>query len=158
MEVNQMSKRLRKPYVNRVIIKHEIDCDPDLSWIGEFSMEPCDGAIDHQERCNGNHRVLRFFNPANPEYAEQEYGQMMAYERGDWSMMGISAIAEIHIPVFRDNWISQRIHSGGIWGVESNSTNSEIDNFDAEQISELKEVLKSLGIKWNYKLIPQLEE
>ena len=73
-----------------IVVTLEPDSWPDLSWIGEFSNTPEDGAIDHE---HGNSRTVDYFNSANIEYAKENYDRMMAYQNGHWHMMVIVASA-----------------------------------------------------------------
>ena len=65
--------------INRIIIKHLIDENPDLSYLGEFSNEEGEFAIKHDLSDN---RTYNYFNAENVENMKQA---MQNYER----MMGV---------------------------------------------------------------------
>jgi len=50
---------------------------------------------------------------------------MDALNNQNWYFMGISATAEVWNP---QSHVIQRIHSGGIWGIESDSEKSYIES------------------------------
>ena len=135
---------VKRPTIESIKIKHVLDEDPDTSWMGEFSDDPEEGAIDHSER-EGSSRSLKYFNPANPEYAEQQYKRMIELEHGHFSFIGIIAEANILIPQ-GDHFICQKLSSGGLWGIENDSADSYINEEEDNQLDELKEVLSSLNV------------
>jgi hypothetical protein len=115
------------------------------------------------ERGDMQRNEYRYFNPsfnyvnkageALPEnspaevkkYVRQDYERMERMNRGDWYSMGISAEAEISIPTQPGNGILQRVSSGGLWGIESDSDRAYIVSVEAEQFTELKQQLTALG-------------
>lgn len=84
------------------------DLHPDLSFLGEYSNEPAEGAIE-TGLTDGRH--YPYFNPqpGMEEYAKEDYERMKAYNRGDWMMVGV--IASI-------KWDGRMLGSGSLWGVE----------------------------------------
>lgn len=84
-----------------------MDEDPDLSFLGAYSFEPGDGAIETDEG-----RTFPYFNPMQDvaEYAREDYERMQAYNRQQWWMEGCTVT----------------VHCGGVsgsascWGHESN--------------------------------------
>jgi hypothetical protein len=140
--------------------KTKLDEWPDLSWIGEYSNSPKEGAIEVGE----GPRSYTYFNPANVEYADQDYERMKAYNRGDWYMLGVWAEVEISIPYYgrkltrferlrrKDNrpithWRMETVRSGGLWGIESDSDDDYIDEVYADETHDLIYVLESMGIE-----------
>lgn len=75
-------------------------------------------------------------------YAKQDFERMEALNRGDWSYIGIIAKAEIVSP----HGTCQTIHSGGLWGIESDSDAKYLVEVENEQLDELKNELLSLGL------------
>lgn len=71
---------------------------------------------------------------------EQDYKRAEALNRGDWCYLGVFAVAEVVI-----GETCQRIRSGGLWGIESDSDSSYFAELRAEQLAELKEQLLALG-------------
>lgn len=123
---------------------------------------------DCGERGDMNRNEYRYFNPSfnyvdkdgNPsdgltpedvrKYTRQDYERMERLNRGDWSYMGILAEAEIGIPQVtrgtkaQPSYLLQSLHSGGLWGVESDS-GTYIEETETDQLAELREVLLGFG-------------
>ena len=102
--------------IHKVTIKRMVDDSPDTSWLGEYANSPT------SERLN----------------------------QGDWCFIGIAAEAEYCIsdnPHKRTNtsWTVQSLHSGGLWGIESDSDASYLAEVEQEQLAELREQLKAIG-------------
>lgn len=82
------------------------DSSPDLSWLGEYSAEPAEGAIE-TGRTGPTH--YKYFNPANEDYAQQDFERMEAYNRDEWMMTGICATI----------WLDGRVvGDDSLWGIE----------------------------------------
>lgn len=135
-----------KAIVEKIIVKHEIDEYPDLSFLGKFSDNPGKYPIKH----NGSRGSYHYFNADNVEnmtQAKENYNEMMRFENNDIFMMGIKAYAVINIPTDNNSWIIQHITSGGLWGIESNSDKDYIKTIESEQIDEVKTYLKILCVE-----------
>lgn len=116
-------------------IKHLLDVDADLDHLGKFSDTWQEGAIEHSD----DPRIARYFIPANPEHAQQDYERMMDYERGYWSMLGVEAeiyLKDKNYPIAR---------SGRIWGLASDSPRSDFAEIEEGQIAEAEAELS--GVK-----------
>jgi len=70
--------------------------------------------------------------------------RMRAWERGDWYYVGVRAVALCFI-VRNGVGTYVNIESPGIWGVESDSDESYIEELYKEQIAELEEILGALA-------------
>ena|SRR5437016_1875033 len=133
------------------------------------------GECDCGERGDMARHEFRYFNPSfnyvdkngNPsdgltseevrKYTRQDYERMESLNRGDWCFIGIIAEAEIQLTTTWENsvvskvsWHSpiapyQTITSGGLWGTESDSDESYLQEIEQEQLSELRSQLKALG-------------
>lgn len=134
--------------------------------------EACDTIANLQtdvQECDCNkggrwdNREYRYFNPSfnyvtktgkpadglTPDevrkYTRQDYDRMERLGE-DWSYIGIRAQAEIGLPSrFPDSLTIQRISSGGLWGIESDSDKEYIASVAADELSDLKAQLKELG-------------
>lgn len=116
-------------------------------------------AQDELQECNcgGQHldrNSYEFFNPnhenykGSPEdeirkYCLQDYERMESLNAGDFCFIGIRAEAEYSVggtpaPI-------QELSSGGLWGIESDSSPEYIKETEDEQLSELKSQLKAIG-------------
>ena len=116
-------------------IKHILDVDADLSYLGEPSDKWQEGAIEHSD----NPSIYHYFIPADAVYAKKAYERVLAYDRGDWSMIGV--VVEIYLK--EKNYPVAR--SGGIWGVENDSGEADLNEIEEEQIEDAEAELK--GIK-----------
>jgi hypothetical protein len=123
------------------------DAFPDTSWIGEYTNDWKEGAIDRQERGDWDRREYRYFIPAT-EYAEQDYQRMESLSRGAWSFIGIRASVEIKIPSKQGGyWTTQTIHAPGVWGIESDSGTDYFDEVFREESEALAEMLEALAVE-----------
>ena len=108
--------------------------------------------------CPHYHREYNYFKPeargekeGSPEY--QEYGKrdferMENLNNGEWSFIGIVAVAEVRT-LHSENPRTERVHeitSGGIWGVESDSGEYLLE-LAQEELDDLKSELEQFGIK-----------
>ncbi len=132
----------------------ELDDCPDFSRLGEFSNEEKEGAIRHSD----DPRYCTYFNPtdydpANPEYAQEDYERMLDHERGDWCYGGI--VVQVVRPLenlkhngyekIRDDIV---LASSALWGIESDSgedyfTECALD-LASEAIDEARQTLSEL--------------
>ena len=164
-----VSKRIHK-----VVIKRMIDESPDTSWLGDYSNSPenefsidrnhfdacpCRWAWDSDEQdceCNAGYwdnREYRYFNPGSVETkgdpiamrlnARADYARMESLNRGDFCFIGIRA--EASYSVGGSPAVIQELSSGGLWGIESDSSPADLKETEDEQLSELKEQLKAIG-------------
>jgi hypothetical protein len=129
----------------------------------ETSLETIRGLIDSFEcDCHGGdmgRNEFRYFNPSfnyvtkdgkpesglTPEdvrkYTRQDYERMESANRGDWCFIGIRAEAEVQVT----GDTMQRISSGGLWGIESDSDRSYLKSVQQDELSNLKSELLALG-------------
>lgn len=122
-------------------VRRELDDSPDLSDLGEYTDKPSETTVDRGESAV-RRGEYRYFQPAT-EYAEQDYRRMEAYDRGDWHMIGIYAVAKIQAT---ENGPIQTIRSGGLWGIESDSDDEYLVEVAAEQLAKLRVELLALGV------------
>lgn len=127
--------------IAKITIKQIADDCPDLSYLGDYSNSAHEGAIDRQANGDCGRGEYRFFNPANPEYAEQEYQRMEAYHRGSWCCIGIRAEAVIQT----SDGVCNSISSGGLWGIESDSDDRYLEEIAREELAALRGTLAELG-------------
>lgn len=138
--------------IKKITLKRVPDYDADLSYLGTFDPQAqSDYAIAHEP---DNNRTFNWFNPQNVEgdtprnlrkYAKQDYERMMAYENGHWHMMMVKAEAEIATSEKGNSWLINKVSSGGLWGLESDSDESYFKEVEDEQMAELKDLLLELG-------------
>ena len=144
MNATAIGKRIKSVQVVRVA-----DRDPDLSHLGEYSSRPGadDVTIDREERGDMGRGEYRYFIAAmsgedtgNPESVEQDYARCEAYNRGEWEMVGVYAVAEVVV-----NGTTQAVRSAGLWGVESDSGDAYFAEVGGEELAELSGILAELG-------------
>ncbi len=135
-------------HILSVTIHHDVDDAPDTSWIGEYTNEQSPHSIDRKARGDMKRGEYRYFTPANtaeetgnPDSPEQDYQRMEALSRGDWCMMGVWAEAKIQLT---GDSPTQRIRSGGLWGIESDS-GDYFNQIDKEQLADLRAELEEIG-------------
>jgi hypothetical protein len=140
-----------------------------LEWEAlEDAYNVLDGLVDEVVECDcgergdmGRHE-FRYFNPSFNylradgslqeghtaeevrKYVAQDYARMESLNRGDWSYIGIKAEAEISIPSGSYSTL-QTIHSGGLWGIESDSDKSYFAEVQADELANLRAQLSALG-------------
>lgn len=168
-------KEKTMPQAKRILkieVKRMDDESPDTSYLGTYSNhadneyaidrahtldcpvnnEPLDNVEDHCqcETHNLGRNEYRYFNPAttdphetpeqNRKDARFSYERMESLNDGNWSYIGIRAQAEILI-----DSVTQRITSGGLWGIESDSEPAYLKEIEDEELSSLRDILHNLG-------------
>lgn len=107
---------------------------------------------DDLNRIPAYNREYRFFVPyAGGEpvgsknwrlNAKQDFDRMQSFSNGDWCHLGIMTHAEITLP---GSDIVQRITSGGLWGVQSDSGEEYLSEVEQEELTALAAELAALG-------------
>jgi len=82
-----------------------------------------------------------YFDSGDPEYKDQDEDRRQQYERGDFSFVGVRAEAEVVV-----EGVLQTLTSGGLWGIESDSGDSYIEDVALEEYDALREILKAVGV------------
>lgn len=149
-----MTKTKTNRRILKVTIRREIDECPDLSWIGEYSNRPGDEdkTIDRKERGDCGRLELPYFiatnsaaDTGNPESVDQDYRRMEDYGNG-WVMVGVWIEAEVTVAECgRGSSVIQRIRSGGLWGIESDSSDEFFAEVEAEEFTQLRAELSAMG-------------
>jgi len=75
------------------------------------------------------------------KYVRQDYDRMESLNAGDWCYIGIRAEAKVQVT----GDTVQRISSGGLWGIESDSDRSYFDEVQKDELANLKTELLALG-------------
>ena len=153
-------------HLDKLRTSPEVADNPDnTEWETlDEALDVCTGLQDEAMQCDCHGgsmgcREYRYFNPSfnyigkdgkpsdglTPEevrkYTRQDYERMESLNSGQWCYIGIRAEAEIigwHGTV-------QRITSGGLWGIESNSDREYLKETEQEELANLKTELLALG-------------
>ena len=121
--------------------------DNAYNEVGELldTVDECD--------CSGywDKRTYRYFNPATTEKnntpeenranALADYARMEKLNSGDFCYIGIGAEAEVQLT----GDTVQRITSGSLWGIESDSGRDYLESVEQEELGQLKTELTALG-------------
>jgi hypothetical protein len=134
-------------YIKEIKVKREVDYNTDLRDLGEFSDTEGEYAIEHGLEDCQEYNYFNAENVSSMKEAKENYERIMKYERGELVDYGIIAEATI---VTEENTskgygLTNTIHSGGLWGMSSDSDESYLKEIENEQIEELKEILKEFG-------------
>ncbi len=134
-----------KKRITSISIQRIPDYDEDHDYLGRFSNTPNEYAVEH----NGDRGTYKYFNAENVEnmkQARKNYNRIMRFENGELSSLGIKAFANIQTGYGSEgSWLCNTIHSGGLWGFDSDYDEAELKEQEKEQLADIKEVLAALG-------------
>ena len=116
------------------------------------SLEECDCCTNGR----WDNREYRYFNPnvanykGEPDadirrYCEQDYARMESLNSGDWCFIGIRVDAEYSVGNARAGYLAQKLTSGGLWGIESDSSEDYLTSVESEELDALAAQLKGIG-------------
>ncbi len=81
------------------------------------------------------------FDSGDPEYRDQDTERRAQYERGELTLVGVVAEADVVV-----EGVGQRLTSGGLWGVESDSGAEYVEEVALQEYDKLREILKAVGV------------
>jgi hypothetical protein len=101
-------------------------------------------------------REYRFFKPyaagekeGSEDYKTcglQDFARMESYERQNWCMTGIKAVAKIQTRASaNEDWLCNEVKTGGLWGIESDCGKEYKKEVADGQLVELRNALKAFG-------------
>jgi hypothetical protein len=140
---------------NGTLANEKLDAEKDAlddayNEIGELidSVDECDCSFSG----HWDNREYRYFNPNYQNYAglpeedirkycRQDYDRMESLNAGNWCFIGLRAEAEVQT----GSDVVQRITSGGLWGIESDSGREHLEETQREELAQLKDELIGLG-------------
>jgi hypothetical protein len=103
-----------------------------------------------EESGDWSHSEYQYFNTSGNyqgepladivQYTKADYERMESLNAGNWGFIGIQAHAEIVI-----GNVCQKITSGGLWGIESDSDESYFREVESENLVELRGILHDMG-------------
>ena len=81
-------------------------------------------------------------------YLEQEgfEDRLAEYQRGEFGFLGVRAVVIVPIPHGRDV-IDHKFESPGLWGIESDSEQSYLEEVFEEEKGVLKDLLQELNVE-----------
>jgi len=82
---------------------------------------------------------------ADYAYALEDYNRFEGLTRGDWYYIGIEVDATVSISVAGRCLNSIVVQSGGLWGIESDSGDVEINDIISDEKESLRKELQSMG-------------
>ena len=106
--------------IESILCQQTFDDDEDISYLQQYDINSK--------------------NPDERQNAKQDKKRLEAYYNNEWHFVGVQAVAEIRI-----NGLLQTISSGGLWGIESDSSDEYFDEIFEEEKEQLKDVLLQLG-------------
>lgn len=152
-----------------ITIKHHVDEDPDTSDLGQYTDSYDPHYFDREQgkmlktlerdknyKIPNKGREYRFFipcaggeeptkgnrtNPLYVRYGKQDLDRMEGLCKGDWTYIGISAEARVQT----GSDVVQLIHSGGLWGIESDSEEAYLTRVEEEELAGLQRELEAIG-------------
>lgn len=114
----------------------------------------CGGQFVERNSC-------QYFNPCHENYKGCERAEIIKYclqdfaraesgNNGDWCMIGIRAECEYYASTPEGKGHVnfgpiQKLTSGGLWGVESDSGDDHLESIEQEELAELKHELLAIG-------------
>lgn len=121
--------------------------------LGVYSAEPRPGAIDRIDDESYQQTEFRYWNPsqydpAHPENARQDYLRHEALCRGEWRYQYCVARATVSYAV-GDKRRLEVLSSGGMSGIESDSSPLFMLEVEIEQLENLKEHVQVFGVPWD---------
>lgn len=157
-----------KNHIETVRLETVADESPDMSFLGKYSNSAeTEFAIDREERGDCARNEYRYFNPGSVEKfnpaaswipadvadkhthweaamrsnAEADYKRAESGNAGQWSMVGVIAKAVVRSA----SGVTQTLRSGGLWGVESDSSKEYLAEVEGNELGALRQELEAFG-------------
>ena len=152
-EINVQATEIRA-HVESIKTIRVIDDNPDLSYLktsySDYYGE--DGSNWLRLSKEDKQKVIKKYGSlqdASIVYMAQDEHRLQEYYEGKWHMLGISAEATVLIPAGSEppTYKIQKITSGGLWGIESDSNEEYLKQVEKEQVDELRGYLRILNVK-----------
>lgn len=121
-------------------------------FLGEYTDDPAPGAewIDRKKLgdAEGRHEC-RYFVPSDPENGMEDYRRYEAFSRGEWHLEGCVAHVIVSYPIGQGSRRLEKLSSGGIWGIESDSGDLYKLETEIQQLEDLKKHVEVFGVAWS---------
>lgn len=136
--------------IESIKIQQIDDPHADLSYLGEFADHIPDNIEPYQiiNHALEKPREFKYFIAANADNeieAQSNYDRMQDYGKG-WHSIGITAVAIVSYPVGIISRRLQQFESGGLWGIDSDSNESYLNEIIKEELADLKNHLTMFGL------------
>ena len=132
MQIKELKNKVNTPLksnirIEKITVEREIDGNPDLSYLEQ----------DYSDVKNEKEKQ---------KYLEQDKKRLAEYNNDSWSMLGITAKAEVSYDIGQGSRRIERFTSGGLWGIESDSDEKYLIEVENEQLENLKEHLRQFNV------------
>lgn len=79
------------------------------------------------------------------EYREQDQARLDAFNRGDWSFIGIRAKATVWVPIGGGSFAGYTLTSPGLWGTESDIGDDYMNEVFEDEKAALIDAMAEMG-------------
>lgn len=80
--------------------------------------------------------------PENFDAAQESAeARMEAWQDGEWSYVGVIAVATVYIPIGGNSFRVMTLRSGGLWGIESDASDYLAEVYEEEKAGLLGELI-----------------
>jgi hypothetical protein len=87
-------------------------------------------------------RVMHDEDPETSFLDQDEFADRREqYENGDFTFVGVRAEADVVV-----EGVTQKLTSGGLWGIESDSGDEYFEDVALEEYDNLRDILKAVGV------------
>jgi len=125
-------------------IEHLRECDCGLRWYPNNEHRYFNGSFNYLTDQGKPQDGLT--SATVRKYVRQDYQRMEAFNAGEWCYLSIRALAEVKLNTDdRGIGVVQKIGSGGLWGIESDSDASYIKQIENDELADLKRELHAIG-------------
>lgn len=140
------------------IDKITIVSETDTSWpsdeLGEYRNTPGDDdkTIDRQSLGHQGRNEYRYFVAAmsgDPDSVMEDYRRAESLNRGEWYRVGITAVVTVSYPAGTRQCAIRRMEmmsSAGLWGIDSDSGDSYIQDVIKEELADICDHLRTFGV------------
>lgn len=149
--MSRIDNPTRKGRILSVKVERWTDSYTENEKLGVYSNTPgpAGRTVDRKALGHTGLGEYRYFIAANsgkdtgnPASVREDYDRTEALNRGEWYYLGIVAKAGITLP---GSTLVQRITSGGLWGIESDSEAGYFAEVEAEELADLRGELETIG-------------
>ena len=139
---------MEQPKLIEVKVIIEVDECADLSYLGEFSNKAEKAHIDRSERERIDNTDYRYFNSGSGDltFIDEEYKRMQQFIDGSVQSLYINAIAVVIYSIGSGCSRLETLQSGGLGGVDSDSTDEYKESIINGELADLKQHLQIFNV------------